>query len=539
MKNWVWVCIPILLSGCNSFKSAKLDSGSAASELDKACSTADAVSPVYSGVRRLSLNEIRNSVRDLLGVNNSLNTILPPDSKQGFYNNNGNALKVSYVFLESLFDASESILDAAFANTAARNQILICQNQNEVCARQILEKLARKAFHKAVNAAMIDRLITVFKKGATLNINFEESLKLAIRSLIASPDFVYVAVNPKGTDLDAVKDLDDFEIASRLSLFLWSSVPDDELINLASAGTLKANLDAQVIRMLKSPKAETLIDEFAANWLALENLAGSNPDATLFPMFTAELRADMLTETKLLIREILINDANPIDFITGNYSFLNERLANHYGMSGVTGAQFRKVDISALPRRGVLGHASILTLTSANRDTSIVRRGKYIMDRLLCQTPPPPPENIPLEPAQPGSNLSQRERLEQHRADPACIGCHSYMDPMGFLLENFSPVGTYRTTINGQSVDSRADFPDGKIFFSPVEMTNDLAKGPVFKQCLSRELLNFALGRQFTTSESCHSREIASVGFDGNKKFSDLVKALVKGMAFQKEGAQK
>jgi len=296
--------------------------------------------------------------------------------------------------------------------------------------------------------------------------SFEEGISLAIATILASPEFLFRIEDDTVADSRAAQ-ADQYRLASRLSYFLWSSMPDDELLRAAGKGMLRKpeTLNAQVRRMLADPKAWALVENFAGQWLEIRRLESAQPDRERFPDFDEYLRASMLKETELFFQHIMREDRSILDFIDGPYSFLNERLAWHYGIPGIKGTEFRKVDLTGTGRSGILTQASVLEVSSYGNRTSVVLRGKWILDNILNSPPPPPPANVPsLDEDAVGSSGSLRQQMEQHRKNAVCASCHSRMDPLGFGFENFDAVGTWRTLDGKFPIDASGVLPDGKTF---------------------------------------------------------------------------
>ena len=341
--------------------------------------------------------------------------------------------------------------------TPSRAKIFVCTPQNEheelPCARKIIDALLRRAYRRPITAGDLETPLSFYQRRRNAHGTFEAGIESALQFILTSPEFLF-RFEPDPTDLavGAAYRLGDVALASRLAFFLWSSPPDDELINLASQGKLHqhAVLEEQVKRMLADSRSDALVDNFAEQWLFLRNLKNSSPDPQIFPDFDDNLRQAMREETKLFFQSIVREDRSVLDLLNADYTFVNERLARHYGIPDIYGSQFRRVALTSENRRGLLGQASILTVTSYPNRTSPVQRGKWILTNLLGIPPTPPPPNVPaLKENGDGKPLSLRERMEQHRADPVCAGCHKVMDPIGFALENFDAVGQWRTLDDG------------------------------------------------------------------------------------------
>jgi hypothetical protein len=422
--------------------------------------------------------------------------------------------------------------------TASYKRIFICghapgQHKPE-CARRILEPLAHRAYRRPVTAKEVDRLAAFVKLAQDRGDSFEAGIRVAVEGVLMSPGFLFRVER----DLPgAMHRVSDTELASRLSYFLWSSMPDDELLGLAEKNRLQdpAVLQAQVKRMLADSKAHALVENFGGEWLQTRNLDVLKPDPARFPEFDAALREDMRTETQMFFQAIVNEDRGVLDFLDGRFTFLNERLAKHYGMSGVTGPHVRRVELDGVQRSGVLTQASVLTVSSYPTRTSPVIRGKWVLDNLLNTPPPPPPPDVPaLDEKAAGATVSMRQQLEAHRANPTCAGCHSRMDPLGFGLENYDAIGRWRSIDGKFPIDASGVLPNGKTFTGASELKTILrADHFIFVRALSEKMLTYALGRGLEPYDRAAVEKLAkSVESDGFR-FSRLVESTVESMPFQ------
>jgi hypothetical protein len=417
------------------------------------------------------------------------------------------------------------------------------ENEPQV-AREILKRFAARGFRRPTTDGEIDRLMKLFELARKEGDSFEGGIKLAVQAILVSPHFLFrVESDPEGNDPTAIRTISDFELASRLSYFLWSTMPDDELFKLAEAGTLRQgdNLHSQIQRMLRDPKSQELVSNFAGQWLQLRNLKTSSPDTKRFASFNDALRSDMQKETELFFATVMREDRSVLDFLNADYSFVNERLAKHYGLSGVEGDEFRRVSLPAEQRGGVLTHASVLTVTSNPTRTSPVKRGKWVLENLFNSAPPPPPPNVPEleDTAEAELQGSLRQRMEQHRAKTECAVCHTTMDPLGFGLENFDAVGAWRTQDGQFPVDPSGTLPGGRSFTGPKELREILlTKREQFVRCLAEKLLTYGLGRGLEYYDRCAVNEIVAASEKQDYKFSSLVLAIVHSDPFQKRRAK-
>ena len=398
------------------------------------------------------------------------------------------------------------------SDTPTRARILTCRPEagdpeaEARCAREIVERLARQAYRRPVDAGDIDPLMALYEAG-TGDGGFEVGVRTALQGILASPDFIFRFEEPPagkpGDAADGLYRIAPIDLASRLSFFLWGMPPDDGLVEAARTGGLsdEAGVETQVRRMLAHPDAEGLASRFAAQWLRLQDLDNVHPDALRFPDFYEQLADDMRRETELLFEHLVREDRSLFELLTADYTFVNERLARHYGIAGVAGTRFRKVAYPDESRRGVLGHGSILTSTSHANRTSPVLRGKWVMEVLLGTPPPPPPPDVPdleaTEEAEEGRFLTVRERLEMHRASPACRSCHRVIDPLGLALENFDVTGAHRINDSGRAIDPSGELYDGTPLSSPADLrTALLSRRESLARTFTENLMAYALGRR-------------------------------------------
>jgi hypothetical protein len=427
--------------------------------------------------------------------------------------------------------------------TVTRDKIFICRPsataEQEACARKILSNLAHHAYRRPVTDSDTSQLIALYKTGAQSG-GFEAGVRLALQKILVSPDFLFRAENdPPGAARGSVYKISDVELASRLSFFLWSSIPDDQLLAVAESGRLSdpAVLQAQVKRMLADPRSEALVKNFAGQWLFLRNVARITPDTTTFPYFDENLRHALQRETELLIESQVRDDRSVADLLSTDYTFLNQRLAEHYGIKGIYGTEFRRVRLEDANRHGLLGQGSILAVTSYPNRTAPTIRGKWVLEQLLGTPPPPPPPNVPsLKDDGAVQKLTMRQRMEQHRANPTCAVCHRMMDPLGFALENFDGLGGWRDSAGPGSgpIDSSGALPDGTKFLGPAGLREVLVKKrDLFVETFTERLLTYALGRGLEEYDSAALRKIARDAAADNQKWSAIILGIVKSTPFQ------
>ena len=407
-------------------------------------------------------------------------------------------------------------------------------------AREIIERFAGKAFRRPATADEVKRLLGLFELTQKNGDPFETGIQLALQGALVSPHFLFrIESDSQPNDPGASHPITDYELATRLSYFLWSSMPDDTLFDLAKQGTLRknGNLEAQVRRMLKDPKAIALTDNFAGQWLQFRNLKQVAPNRRQFPSFDDALRTAMAKETEQFFAAIVREDRSILDFLDADFTYLNERLAKHYGIEGVKGDEFQRVSLKGDQRGGVLTHASVLTVTSNPTRTSPVKRGKWILEQILGAAPPPPPPNVPelSEDKKAVLTGSLRQRMEQHRANPACASCHARMDPLGFGFENYDAIGSWRQKDGKFDIDPSGTLPSGKTFKGPAELKTVLKeRSQEFSRCLAEKMLTYALGRGLEYYDKCAVDQVVSALEKNQHKFSSLVISIVNSDPFQK-----
>jgi mono/diheme cytochrome c family protein len=411
------------------------------------------------------------------------------------------------------------------------------------CARAILAPLVRRAFRRPVGADELERLVRLVELAERNGDSFERGIQLALQAVLVSPHFLFrVEQDPGPDDPDGIRLLSEHELAVRLSYFLWSSMPDEELFRHAEAGTLRRNLEAQVRRMLADPRSAALVRNFGGQWLQIRNLRTVTPDRRTFPTWNEQLRDDMERETLLFFEAVMREDRSIFEFIDARFTFLNERLAQHYGIDGVQGNQFRRVALSDPRRGGVLTQASILTITSNPERTSPVKRGKWILEQILGTPPPPPPANVEelAEDDEAQLSGSLRQRMEQHRAKPICASCHARMDPLGFAFENYDALGRWRDKDGRFPIDPSGELPDGRTFSGPAELKRILlSEDEKFRRTFCESMLTYALGRGLEYYDVCAVNDICAHVRQNQDRFSAVVTAIVHSDPFQKRRAKR
>jgi hypothetical protein len=430
----------------------------------------------------------------------------------------------------------------ALGETPSRQRLFTCRPEaprdEEPCAKEVLSTVARRAYRRPLDAGDVQALLGYYKEGRAGG-SFDAGIQLAVQKILVSPDFLFrVERDPGDVRPGTQYRISDLELASRLSFFLWSSIPDDELLEVAARGRLKgAVLDEQVRRLLKDPRSVSLVTNFAGQWLQVRNIRHALPDPIQYPEFDENLRQAFQRETDLFLESQIRADRSVVELLTADYTFVNERLAQHYGIPNVYGNHFRRVALQDVNRRGLLGQGTVLTITSYANRTAPTIRGKWLLENVLGEPPPPPPPDVPSlqDEAQGAKPRSMRERLEQHRTNSACASCHSRMDPLGFALENFDAVGGWRSTLDGSTkIDASGTLPDGTPFDGPAALREALLeRRHDFVRTLTEKLLTYALGRGVEYYDFPAVRRILRATAGDEHRWSGLILEIVKSVPFQ------
>ena len=540
------------------------------------CSGPDA-EPGRVTMRRLNRAEYDRTIRDLIGLDLGLAASFPADDLGEGFDTNGDVLSIPPILMEKFLEAADrAIAEAARSpgvwaklidpapdaippslrkpTFAARTEPVkrigrpspvgpVAEDPEVVALRragEVLRGFADRAFRRPATADELARLVGLVESARKDGDGPDEAIRHAFKAVLIAPAFLFHVEEELGQD--GLQPLGDFELAARLSYFLWGSLPDDELYGLAVRGELGRgdHLADQARRMLRDPKAMALVDGFVAQWLQLGALRDATPDPGRFPDFDEPLRRSMLRETLLFAGAIVREDRPVSEFLDAGFTFVDERLARHYGISGVSGDRFRRVSLEGTGRSGVLTQASILTVTSNPTRTSPVRRGRWVLDTLLGVAPSPPPAGV--EGLKPGSGEGRpetlRHRMERHRAEPGCASCHARMDPLGFALEGFDGIGSRRSLDEGRPIDASGTLPGGESFAGASGLRDVLvARREAFARCLAGKLLTYALGRGLGPSDRCAVDEIVSKLGEGGGRFSSLVAAVVESRPFRERSS--
>jgi hypothetical protein len=556
--------------------------GPAAEEIDAFNAWLDAALSSRTGdkdadwitLRRLNRTEYNNTIRDLFGLDLRPADEFPADDLGHGFDNNGEVLSLPPLLVEKYLAAADKVTEAAFRSNPVRQSLLHPPPDDPVLlpyravaypvrdfgkrlilsasdlpppdpealeleqAYQVQRAFADRAYRRPITHDELTRLLRFVEAARKDGEGYEKGLRMALCAVLTSPHFLFRIERAAGPGEASAPGLDEYRLASRLSYFLWGSMPDEELFRAAARRTLrrKSGLSSQVRRMLRDPRSRSLAEDFAGQWLQTRSLKELVPDPGRFPDFDEPLRAAMLRESALFFDAIVREDRSVLEFLDADFTFVNERLARHYGISGVQGDEFRRVSLAGTPRGGVLTQAGVLTVTSNPTRTSPVKRGKWILDNILGAPPlPPPPGAGDLRDDPKGVRSgSLRRRMERHRADPDCASCHRRMDPLGFGLENFDEVGAWRDRDGKSPIDASGTLPGGESFDGPAQLRAGLKARPVdFARCLVEKLLTYALGRGLERRDlpavSAIARKLARKDY----RFSALVLAIVQSDLFQ------
>ena len=493
--------------------------------------------PGTATLRRLNRTEYNNTVRDLLGDTTRPADDFPVDSAGVVFDNEVDVQTIPPVLVEQYARAAELLAGTALAeDSPERGRILICDpagDAHDACAREILTAFARRAFRRPVEEVEVDRLLPFVTMIEDDGGTFEEGIGLAVQAILVDPNFLFLVELDPDPESTVAHRLSDHELASRLSYFIYRSMPDEGLFAAADAGSLSdpAELERQVDRMLSDPKAASFAQDFSDQWLYTRTLLAARPSIDVFPDFDEDLRTAMAEETRMMFAEFLLGDHDLRDLLDADFTFANERLASHYGITGVTGEAFQQVALPA-GRAGLLTQGSILTATSVPTRGSIAKRGKFIMSELLCQPPYDPPPDIPAIPDQLPEGATEREILETMTAGAACASCHAIINPLGGGLEHFDGVGQFRDLDNGQPIDATGSLPDGSSFDGALEEARYIKSNPAFTRCMAQQMHSFALGRRPQASDDTYLDTIEAGTIDRGARMRDLVLAIVNSDTF-------
>ncbi|WP_253155808.1 DUF1592 domain-containing protein [Stieleria tagensis] len=488
-------------------------------------------------IQRLNKAEYNNTIRDLVGLDLHLADDFPSDDVGNGFDNIGDVLSIPPILMEKYLDAAMVIAQRVYDDEQARKRVFPHQAESDEdrieTARRNVSEFAARAFRRPLREDEKARLFEIMRFAWQQDASEADIFQTVIAAILSNPHFIFrveTDADVDEPDTNGIRSLNGYELASRLSYFLWSSMPDERLFERAASGELTDHevLKSEAIRMLADPKSAALVDNFAGQWLQLRDVSRLMPDPNKFPEFDGKLRQAMRRETELFFAAMILEDRSVLEFLSADYTYVNERLARHYGISDVTGDQFQRVPL-AQGRRGVLTHASILMLTSNPTRTSPVKRGKWILDNMLAEPPPPPPANVPELEEGTETLGSLREQMEQHRANESCAVCHRTMDALGFGLENFDAIGAWRDNDGKFEIDASGELPGGRSFDGAAELMQILTdeKKQQFCKCLAGKMLTYALGRGLDSYDRCSVNDAAQVMKDNNYRFSSLVTAIV------------
>ncbi len=485
--------------------------------------------------QRITKLEYNNVIRDLFGLSGDFSAgFSAPAAGAAGFTTESSAQNLSAAIVLDFYNAASAVTTSLFALTP--NPLLTCTS-GDTCAKQIITSLTTKAFRRTPTADEVTRLFNLYKSSS---VSFNESMKLVVRGVLMSPQFIFRTYDLPSTAV-AQLPLTDYELASRLSFFIWGSIPDAPLLAAAAGGTLQNPdiLRAQVQRMLKDAKASYLSRIFGSQWVGLNNFDSIALDTTRFPLWNASMKSSMKNETLTFMDSIFLGNQSVMNFLTANYTYADQNISQIYGVAGIQSTQFTRISLDQ-NRAGILSQPSILAMNSSAEHTSPVRRGKWVLDRILCSAPGAPPNDVPALPSTMNGDLTDesmiRQRMAQHRLQgTSCYGCHSVMDPVGLSFENFDSMGFFRTKyINGVSVDASGQLPTGEQLSGISDLAQILKNDNRFPVCFTAKLSSFAQGRDATTStDKCGAKAIADTSVKVEKTFSDLVISIVLDPSFR------
>jgi hypothetical protein len=529
-------------TGLGSGTGTGATSGAAGSTV-ASCTTID---PGRVTIHRLNIVEYDNTVRDLLGDTTQPGKAFPVDTGGGNFDNNADVLATSPLLFGKLDDAAEALATTALtAGSVTRARIITCDPTkvgDAACAMTVMRAFARRAWRRPPTDTELARLVAFVPLARANGDGFDQGISLGVQAVLLSPNFMFRAELDPDPAATTPRLLNDYEIAARLSYFLWSSLPDDALAAAADAGQLRdaASLQAQATRMLGDPKASVLVSNMAGQWFGLDKMSSVAPDKTLFTTFDATLAAAMTQETTMFLNDVFTSSSMSfLDMLDAPWTYANARLAQHYGLPGVTGTALQKVSLAGSQRAGLLTQGLVLATTSFPTRTSPVHRGNWVANNVLCTPPPPPPDGIPpLSATVVPPGTSQRTQLEAHVKSAACAACHNFMDPIGFGLEHFDAVGAWRDVEHTSGADAVIDatgkLPDGTSFDGAIQLAAALkTQKPAVSACVVQKTFAYSLGRDPTVADSCQTTALARGFADANYNFRSLVMQMIASDVFR------
>jgi len=493
----------------------------------------------FVNAQRLNKKEFDNTLTDLLGISTKYSASFPPDGVTNGFANNAQTLVITTDMAEQIATAAESAITEVFANPTLKARILNCDPQQAACVQTTLQSFLTRTFRRPPDSEEMTRYTAIVNTVKAKGESAEFSLRVSLTAALTSPHFLFrIPVLSNPSPATAVN-LGSYQLASRLSYFLWSTMPDTELLNAAASGALlnSDQLATQVRRMLASPKAAALVENFAGPWVGLGKVGRVTPDPILYPTFNETLRADLISETSSFLGDIFKRDASFFELLTAKYTFLNDRLAAHYGIPGVAGSAFQKVNFTDTKRMGLLTQGSMMAVGANQYYSSIVKRGNLVLSNILCSPPPPPPPGTvaTLTEAQIMAN-TRRDILAHHRENPACFSCHTQIDPIGLGFENFDPLGRYQLVDEkNRPLISSSTMPNGKSFQDAVGMITLVSQDARFKSCVAEKMLIYSLGRNAESYDRCTINRIGQKMVDPSKPISAAIIEMVLSDPFRKQ----
>jgi hypothetical protein len=486
-------------------------------------------------MHRLNKTEYRNTVRDLLGTSLDPAETFPADDVSLGFDNIAQVLTVSPLQFELYEQAAEALTEDVLT-TGLRSNVIPCNASESVCRDDVIRAFAARAWRRPITDQEVVRLEQLYEVAINEGDSVDDGLSLMLKGILLSPHFIYRPELSDNLNASQPLPLDDFEVASRLSYFLWSSMPDDALFEAAATGKLRdtAGIRAEVDRMLQDPKAEALVDNFAGQWLRIRAIDEHTPDYATFPEWDESLRSAMRAEAESFFRDFLRGDVPMSELLVSDFAYLNDRLAQHYGLPFDLGSELERVSVATDDSRsGLLTLGSLLTVTSTPTRTSPVKRGVWILEQLLCSEPPPPPPGVEGLPEDEMNGGTLRDQLERHRADPACASCHNLMDPLGLGLEQYDAIGRFRTEESGLPIDASGSLVGGETFDDAAGMASLVQTDPRFDSCVVEQLFTYALGRPPAGEETPFVEGIAAQYAEDGASLPELIKLIATSEPFR------
>lgn len=519
------------------------DEGNGPGRGDGPTSLSSSEDPGFKGIHRLNSREYDNTIRDLLGAPLRPGASFLNETAHGF-DNVASVLGMTSNQYAAYFRAASDVAENVFEDPSLIARIVTCETQDAACASDIISRFGTRAFRRPLLDEEVGTFLGVYDRAVGLGLSHREAIQQVVRAFLSSAEFLYRMEFDENPDSIEPHEVSSYELASRLSYFLWGTMPDQELLDRAEDGSLSDDetLDEQVSRMLQSPLSQSLVDDFAAQWLGMKALQSHAVLSDVFPEWNDDLRNSMLVEASMYVNDYVRGSEPWREFLVGDFTYVNARLGEHYGVTGMTG-DFQRTDLNVDGRTGFMGLGAFLTVSSFSHRTAPTLRAVWILEELLCSPPPPPPDDAVVAELDDGDDIQNqaaqieniRERLELHRSDPGCASCHKALDPLGMALEHYDAIGRYRDAYeNGDPIDPSGEMPDGTAFDGLQSLAHYLAGDERFVECSTEKLLTYGVGRHMEKSDKAHIQSLAAQWEQsGDETFQGLVKAVINSVPFR------